>query len=291
MMALRREQHSEQDAQIAGNPVVEEKWQEAPSSEDPVMQDNEETPVARPWKPPPGPTTEVLDTHELTHVVFRSWCRHCVSGRAREDPHRRIATYEGRTPKVMLDWMFFTSDQEPGVQLLMLVVHDLSTGAVMAMQSTKDSSVDTLAAVAQTLETWRHTDVVLHADGELAMKSLVRAIATARVHRTLPRHGPPHSHSQGPVEACILVYRGIFVANKLALEARIGCRFRLRHPAIVWLVRHIAWLMTRYNTGRDVCSPFRGIFGKPYDGSIWKFGEHVHYKLRSRPSRRVEPRW
>ena len=66
----------------------------------------------------------------------------------------------------MLDWMFFKSDQEPGVQLPVLVVYDLPTGAVMAMQSTKDSSVETVAAVAQTLETWGHTDVVLHADGE-----------------------------------------------------------------------------------------------------------------------------
>ena len=50
-------------------------------------------------------------------------------------------------PKVMLGWMFFTSDQEPGVQLPVLVVYDLSTGAVMAMQSTKDSSVVTVGAV------------------------------------------------------------------------------------------------------------------------------------------------
>ena len=47
---------------------------------------------------------------------------------------------EGWTPKVMLDSMFFTSDQEPGVQLLVLLVYDLSTGEVMAMQSTTDSS-------------------------------------------------------------------------------------------------------------------------------------------------------
>ena len=83
----------------------------------------------------------------------------------------------------------------------------------------------TVGAVVQTLETWGHTDVVLHADGEPATKSLVRSVSNARVHRTLPRHGPPHSHqSQGLVEACIQVYRGIFVANKLALEAGIGCR-------------------------------------------------------------------
>ena len=146
----------------------------------------------------------------------------------------------------------------------------------MAMQSTKDSSVVTVGAMVQTLETWCHTDVVLHANGEPATKSMVRSVANARVHRTLPRHGPPHSHqSQGPVEACIQVYRGIFVANKLALEAGIGCRLLLKHTAVVWLVRHVAWLITRYSTGRDGCSPFRRIFGKPYNGSICKFGEHT----------------
>ena len=204
MMALRREQPVEQVEQIAGNPAIEEKRQGIVASANPVVQDNEDTPVARARKPPPGPTAEELDKHELTHVVFRSWCKHCISSRAKEDPHRSVATHEGRTPKVMLDWMFFTSDQEPGVQLPVLVVYDLSTGAVMAMQSTKDSSVVTVGAVVQTLETWGHTDVVLHADGEPATKSLVRSVANARVHRTLPRHGPPHSHqSQGPVEACI----------------------------------------------------------------------------------------
>ena len=121
MMALRREQPVAQVEQIAGNPVIEEKRQQASSSTDLVMQDNEEALVAWARKPPPGPTTEELDKHELTHVVFRSWCRHCVSGWAREDPHRRIATHEGRTPKVMPDWMSFTSDQEPGVQLPVLV--------------------------------------------------------------------------------------------------------------------------------------------------------------------------
>ena len=187
---------------------------------------------------------------------------------------------------------FFTSDREPGVQLPVLVVYDLSTGAVMAMQSTKDSSVVTVGAVVQTLETWGHTDVVLHTDGEPGTKSLVRSVANARVHRTLPRHGPPHSHqSQGPVEACIQVYRGIFVAIKLALEARIGCRLLLKHPAIVWLVRHVAWLINRYNTGRDGCSSFRRIFGKSYNGGICKVGEQVHYKLSGHPSSRVEPRW
>ena len=148
----------------------------------------------------------------------------------------------------MLDWMFFTSDQEPDVQLPVLFVYDLFTGAVMPMQSAKDSSVETVGAVVQTLATWGHTDVVLHADGEPSTKSLVRASANARMHRTLPRHGPLHSHqSQGPVEACIQVYREIFVANKLALEAGIGSRLLLEHQ-------------TRWLADDQVQSPFRRIF-------------------------------
>ena len=85
-------------------------------------------------------------------------------------------------------------------------------------------------------------------------------------------------------------FRGIFVANQLAPEAGICCRLLLKHHVIVWLIRHVAWLMTRYNTGRDRCSPFKRIFGKPCDGSIYKLGERVHYKLSGRPSSRVEPR-
>ena len=82
MMALRREQPVEKVEQVAGNPAIEEKRQGIPASAVPTVQDNENTPVARARKPTPGPTAEELDKHELTHVVFRSWCKHCISSRA-----------------------------------------------------------------------------------------------------------------------------------------------------------------------------------------------------------------
>ena len=93
----------------------------------------------------------------------------------------------------------------------------------------------------------------------------MRAIANALVHRTLPRHvRPTVIRARDQSKACFQVYRGIFVANKLAQEAGIGCRLLLKHPVTVWL---------------------------PYDGSICKFGEQAHYKLSGRPSSRAEPRW
>ena len=124
MMALRKEQPVELVEKIDGNPVIEEKRQEASSSADPVMQDKEETSTKSHGQ-------RVGQTR--AHARYVSFLVHALRF-GQEDPHRRVATHEGRTLKVMLDWMFFTSDQEPGVQLHVLVVYDFSTGAVMAMQ-------------------------------------------------------------------------------------------------------------------------------------------------------------
>ena len=130
------------------------------------------------------------------------------------------------------------------------------------------------------LEIWGNTDIVLHADHE---PSTCRAAAAVQEHRTLSRHGLPHLHqSQGPVEACIGVYRGTCGANKPHL---------LQEACLSWLVRHVVWLMTRYNAGADGMSRYRRLCGKPYSGSICMFGELTCGKLQGRPSCRAESGW
>ena len=38
---------------------------------------------------PAQPTREERARHELTNLPFRTWCRHCVAGKAADDPHER----------------------------------------------------------------------------------------------------------------------------------------------------------------------------------------------------------
>ena len=38
---------------------------------------------------PEGPSRQERETHNLTHIPFRSWCEHRVKGRARKRPHKR----------------------------------------------------------------------------------------------------------------------------------------------------------------------------------------------------------
>ena len=45
---------------------------------------------------------EVYDAHQLTHLPFRSWCDHCVEGKAVDDAHRpRIDPHKGESQ----DWV------------------------------------------------------------------------------------------------------------------------------------------------------------------------------------------
>ena len=52
--------------------------------------EEEEAGLRRPKKvlDPREPSAEERKEHELTHLPFRSWCRHCVRGRGKEEPCR-----------------------------------------------------------------------------------------------------------------------------------------------------------------------------------------------------------
>ena len=54
---------------------------------------------------PKRPTPEEIEWHEITnHAQYRSWCKHCVVGRARDDPHHdKPKTEERGVPIISLD--------------------------------------------------------------------------------------------------------------------------------------------------------------------------------------------
>ena len=38
---------------------------------------------------PSDPTQEEIDQHMCTHIPFRSWCAHCVMGKAKNQKHKK----------------------------------------------------------------------------------------------------------------------------------------------------------------------------------------------------------
>ena len=51
------------------------------------------------------PKKAEVQAHEMTHLPFRNWCRHCVSGRGMERPHRQVQG-ERTLPEFHFDFCF-----------------------------------------------------------------------------------------------------------------------------------------------------------------------------------------
>ena len=50
------------------------------------------------------PTNDEVIEHNLTRIPFRSWCRHCVRGRAVNDPHPHTTHTDNEVPVISIDY-------------------------------------------------------------------------------------------------------------------------------------------------------------------------------------------
>ena len=57
--------------------------------------------------PAPGePTEQERRAHEVTHMPYRSWCKHCVFGKAHALPHAAQDHSGDSVPTVALDYKY-----------------------------------------------------------------------------------------------------------------------------------------------------------------------------------------
>ena len=61
---------------------------EVKCDEDEEEQGEEEVEV-KGRRAPKGPSKQEREEHELTHMPYRSWCKHCVRGRGINNPHKK----------------------------------------------------------------------------------------------------------------------------------------------------------------------------------------------------------
>ena len=75
----------------------------------------------------PEPTQKEIDEHNVDHGVFRSWCPHCVKGKAVSYPHSRRGKSDiDQIPVVSVDYMFMSDkqDQEEEKGMPIMVIKD-----------------------------------------------------------------------------------------------------------------------------------------------------------------------
>ena len=69
------------------------------------------------------PSEQERDKHEMTHLPFCSWCRHCIMGRGREEDCHRTMEEKRQVPEIHLDCMLMRDEKE-GKTLAFLVARE-----------------------------------------------------------------------------------------------------------------------------------------------------------------------
>ena len=94
-----------------GDEGLDEKIKDEDPDEDPKhcmpVEDAEEAVRVKVIPSPSAPSRQELLEHNITHMPFRSWCPHCVAGKAKANKHVHSGGLEGsETPVVSMDYMF-----------------------------------------------------------------------------------------------------------------------------------------------------------------------------------------
>ena len=98
---------------------------------------SEEGATARGVTVPIRPSQEEVNKHMLTHIPFRSWCPHCVKGKAVDKRHRNAkSTSDARVPIISIDSAYMTEEDkhesEDTGTMPIIVMHDSMSKAVTA---------------------------------------------------------------------------------------------------------------------------------------------------------------
>ena len=80
---------------------------------------------------PSLPKAEEVEEHNVTHLPFRSWCPHCVKGKAKGKKHES-SKEKSEIAQVSIDYMFMSSSQEGSEEkgMPILVTKDRDSGMV-----------------------------------------------------------------------------------------------------------------------------------------------------------------
>ena len=139
---------------------------------------------------PANVSKEEFDAHQLTHLPFRSWCDHCVKGKAVDDAHRpRTDTHRGET-KTDMDY-FLARATDP--QHAVLNCLDFQSGAVFSAVVVKGGDPYALAVAIEAIKFTGRTRMIILCEQENAVKNFVDIFRDSRTHETAVINTPKGS--------------------------------------------------------------------------------------------------
>ena len=258
---------------------------------------------------PYAPSRQERAEHNVTHCPFRSWCKHCVEGKAKNSPHYvdKSKDPESRVPIVSVDYAFMSnrgSVEQEYAEAKIMVIKDDKSKYVFSVPVPQKGIDDTEWAVRrfiQSLEFLGYTRCLIKCDQESSLKKVVQHVKThlgREVDEWKPdqlgvENSPAYdSQANGAVERANQAVEGQVRTLKSALEARIGKRLMPDDCIMPWLIMHAGETLSHHQVGQDGKVAFQRLKGRKMRRHLAEFGERVMWQpLDQLKAGSMEPRF
>ena len=130
------------------------------------------------------PTEKELAEHMVSHTPYRGWCRACVAGRGKADPHRRHADEESAIPIVSCDYCFMGEANEAEAatrNIIPIMVHRNHKDRWITSHPVRRKGRDPwlIGRVTEDFEQAGYAAFVYKSDGEPAIKDFKAGVSAA----------------------------------------------------------------------------------------------------------------
>ena len=152
---------------VSGDQQVDESGDILSADDDEVVQ------RAVPMPAPITPSKREVEIHNLTHLPYRSWCKHCVAARRPNSHHRRQPSSRQRTvPLLVADYAYVRDHLDKSLATV-LVARLLPSNLTMAtVCDEKGLDPQTVARLAQFIKESGYSHLVYKSDQEFGLRAL-----------------------------------------------------------------------------------------------------------------------
>ena len=276
---------------------------------------------------PHTPSRHEIMEHNITHWPYRSWCPHCVRGKAKSVQHgiHKQGTSESTVPVLAMDYAFMkerivneaneSDDKADEVgEAKFLVMKDSKskyTFGIPVPTKGVDDQHWAVKRLLQAIDFLGYPHIVLKCDQESALKAVIESAKTYKGEAVeidgevadlshvlenkqivLERSPVGDSRANGMVERTIQSVEGQIRTLRDALEDRIKLKLNADDCVIPWLIQNAGEIISNFSVGPDGKVPFQRVRGRKMRRELVEFGEMVHWMPADQLHRgKFEARW
>ena len=234
---------------------------------------------AKTLKAPCEPTETERQLHNLTHLPYRNWCKHCVSGKSPDSAHK-ATDHHTTLNLIQFDYKYFT-EQVKGkkLQRTALTMVGCKTGIPLCITVPRKGNCEhTVAEVCSFLTETGRADATLQSDNEPSLLALLDTVVK-RLPSLRRRLAPTHSpQTLGNVEKMNDTVNRQTLTLFSELKTRYGLTaddLTIERPLFDWCVKHSSFTVARYLLHSDGLTSYERRWSKPYTAPLCQFGETV----------------